>query len=69
MGMPSVACGPARMLPALFAIFGNAAFWPSAVRSRRSGEGAWGRIARRVVERPAPVLLAAEPVIPAPFDV
>jgi RND superfamily putative drug exporter len=41
------------LLPALLAIFGRAAFWPSNVRPGPPRTGAWGRIAARVVGRPA----------------
>ena len=41
------------VLPALLAIFGRAAFWPSNVRPGPPRIGAWGRIAARVVGRPA----------------
>jgi RND superfamily putative drug exporter len=41
------------LLPALLAIFGRAAFWPSNVRPGPPRIGAWGRIAARVVSRPA----------------
>jgi putative drug exporter of the RND superfamily len=44
------------LLPALLAIFGRAAFWPSKNRAGASTEGAWGRIAARVVKRPAVAL-------------
>ncbi|HEX6507120.1 MAG TPA: MMPL family transporter, partial [Chloroflexota bacterium] len=61
---PATAIGVAIMLlagltllPALFAIFGRAAFWPAADRSGSSTVSLWGRIAGRVVRRPAPVLL------------
>ena len=46
------------LLPALLAVFGKAAFWPSkAVRPLAPGEverdGWWGRVAARLVARPA----------------
>jgi RND superfamily putative drug exporter len=44
------------LLPALLAIFGRAAFWPSKNVAGASTEGAWGRIAARVVKRPAVAL-------------
>jgi RND superfamily putative drug exporter len=46
------------LLPALFAIFGRAAFWPTTTRPSMGMASVWGRIAGRVVQRPAPVLLA-----------
>ena len=41
------------LLPALLAIFGRAAFWPSNVRPGPPRIGVWGRVAARVVRRPA----------------
>jgi putative drug exporter of the RND superfamily len=51
------------LLPALLAVFGKAAFWPSkTVRPVRPGEvekdGWWGRIAARLVARPGRTLAA-----------
>ena len=51
------------LLPALLAVFGKAAFWPSkAIRPLRPGEvekdGWWGRIAARLVARPGRTLAA-----------
>ncbi len=39
--------------PALLAIFGRAAFWPVQPRPGQQKEGLWGRIATRLVARPA----------------
>jgi RND superfamily putative drug exporter len=44
------------LLPALLAIFGRAAFWPSKPK-RGSSTGIWGKIATRVVRRPAVALM------------
>ncbi|HEX8008707.1 MAG TPA: MMPL family transporter, partial [Trebonia sp.] len=44
------------LLPALLAIFGRAAFWPSKPKPGTSSTGAWGKIATRVVRRPAVAL-------------
>ncbi len=41
------------LLPALLAILGRAVFWPRIPRANTYREGAWGRIAGRVVARPA----------------
>jgi len=41
------------LLPALLAILGRAVFWPSKTRQREHREGLWGRIAGRLVQRPA----------------
>ncbi len=45
------------LLPALLAIFGKAAFWPSKPKAGASSTGVWGKIATRVVRRPAAALL------------
>jgi len=43
------------LLPALLAIFGRAAFWPSSVKAVEGEQriGLWGRIAARIIRRPA----------------
>jgi RND superfamily putative drug exporter len=41
------------LLPALLAVFGRAVFWPSKTAPREHGDGVWGRIAGRLVRRPA----------------
>jgi RND superfamily putative drug exporter len=41
------------LLPALLAVFGRAAFWPSKTRAGTGKAGIWGRIATRIVRRPA----------------
>jgi putative drug exporter of the RND superfamily len=38
------------LLPALLAVFGRAAFWPSKTRAGKAG--LWGRVATRIVHRP-----------------
>jgi putative drug exporter of the RND superfamily len=45
------------LLPALLAIFGKAAFWPSKPKPGTSSTGLWGNVATRVVKRPAAALL------------
>jgi RND superfamily putative drug exporter len=45
------------LLPALLAIFGRAVFWPSKVVVREHREGLWGRVAGRLVKRPALTLV------------
>jgi putative drug exporter of the RND superfamily len=45
------------LLPALLAIFGRAAFWPSNVRPGPARTGVWGRVAGRVAGRPALTLV------------
>jgi len=60
---PALAIGIALMLlsgltllPALLSIAGRVAFWPSNVRPGEYGIGLWGRVAARIVRRPALVL-------------
>lgn len=62
---PALAIGIAVMLaaaltltPALLAIFGRAAFWPTHPQSGEEREGLWGRFAERVVRHPAITLCA-----------
>ena len=45
------------LLPALLAIFGRAAFWPSQTGAGAGKVGIWGRLAARVVRRPAAALV------------
>ena len=45
------------LLPALLAIFGRAAFWPARTRAGTGKVGIWGRIAARIVQRPAVALI------------
>ena len=45
------------LLPAALAIFGKAAFWPSKPKPGTSSTGVWGKVATRVVKRPAAALL------------
>jgi len=45
------------LLPALLAIFGRAAFWPTKNRAGATTTGVWGKIATRVLKRPAVALL------------
>jgi RND superfamily putative drug exporter len=44
------------LLPALLAIFGRAAFWPSKPKEGANTTGVWGRVAARIVKRPAAAL-------------
>ncbi len=44
------------LLPALLAILGRKAFWPSKVDPGAQREGAWGRVASRLVRRPEATL-------------
>jgi RND superfamily putative drug exporter len=45
------------LLPALLAIFGRAAFWPTRTREGTGKVGVWGRLATRIVNRPAAALI------------
>ncbi len=44
------------LLPALLAILGRRAFWPSRIEPGRQREGVWGRVAGRLVQRPGATL-------------
>jgi putative drug exporter of the RND superfamily len=44
------------LLPALLAILGRRAFWPSKIEPGVMREGAWGRVAARLVQRPEATL-------------
>jgi RND superfamily putative drug exporter len=62
---PALAIGIAVLLvssltltPALLAIFGRAAFWPTRPQAGHDRPGAWGRVAERVVRRPRLTLTA-----------
>jgi putative drug exporter of the RND superfamily len=56
IGIGTMLLAGLTLLPALLAVFGRAAFWPSKVRAGTGKAGAWGRIAARVVRRPAVTL-------------
>jgi RND superfamily putative drug exporter len=45
------------LLPALLAILGRRAFWPSKIRAGTQREGLWGRVAGRLVRRPGTTLV------------
>ena len=45
------------LLPALLAILGRRAFWPSRIEPGTQREGVWGRVASRIVQRPATTLV------------
>ena len=45
------------LLPALLAIFGRAAFWPTRTHAGTGKVGIWGRLAARIVRRPATALV------------
>jgi len=45
------------LLPALLCVLGRAVFWPTKTQAREVREGLWGRMAGRLVQRPALTLL------------
>jgi RND superfamily putative drug exporter len=53
IGIGTVLLAGLTLLPALLAVFGRAAFWPSKTRAGTGKAGLWGRIATRIVRRPA----------------
>jgi RND superfamily putative drug exporter len=57
VGMAVILLAGLTLLPALLAIFGRAAFWPTRVQSGELRDGAWGRIATRLIRRPAVTLV------------
>ncbi len=57
IGIAVILLAGLTLLPALLAIFGRAAFWPSRVRPGEVREGIWGRVASRLVRRPALTLI------------
>jgi len=57
IGIATMLLAGLTLLPALLAIFGRAVFWPSRTVARDHGTGWWGRVAARLVRRPALTLL------------
>jgi putative drug exporter of the RND superfamily len=53
IGIGTMLLAGLTLLPALLAVFGRAAFWPSKTRAGTGKLGLWGRIASRLVRRPA----------------
>jgi RND superfamily putative drug exporter len=53
IGIGTMLLAGLTLLPALLAVFGRAAFWPSKVKAGTGKAGLWGRIAARIVRRPA----------------
>jgi len=53
IGIGTMLLAGLTLLPALLAVFGRAAFWPSKTRQGAGQAGLWGRIAARVVRRAA----------------
>jgi RND superfamily putative drug exporter len=57
IGVAMILLAGLTLLPALLAIFGKAAFWPSHPKPGEDREGAWGKIAARLIQRPALTLI------------
>jgi putative drug exporter of the RND superfamily len=53
IGVAMILLAGLTLLPALLAIFGKAAFWPTHVKPGEQKPGLWGRVAARVIHRPA----------------
>jgi RND superfamily putative drug exporter len=53
IGIGTMLLAGLTLLPALLAVFGRAAFWPTKTRAGTGRIGLWGRVAARVVRRPA----------------
>jgi RND superfamily putative drug exporter len=53
IGIGTMLLAGLTLLPALLAVFGRAAFWPTNTRAGSGKIGLWGRVAARVVRRPA----------------
>ena len=58
LGVAVILAAALTLLPALLAIFGRAAFWPSRPRTGQEVMGGWGRVAARIIHRPYVVLAA-----------
>src|SRR6202040_805102 len=53
IGIGTMLIAGLTLLPALLAVFGRAAFWPSKTRAGTGKAGLWGRVAARLGRRPA----------------
>ncbi len=53
IGIGTMLLAGLTLLPALLAVFGRAVFWPSTTRAGTGKVGLWGRVATRIVRRPA----------------
>src|SRR5487761_1527189 len=53
IGIGTMLLAGLTLLPALLAVFGRAAFWPTKTKAGTGKPGVWGRIAARIVVRPA----------------
>src|SRR5436190_14335890 len=56
VGMAVILLLGLTLLPALLAILGRRAFWPTKVQPGPQPEGVWGRVAGRLVQRPEATL-------------
>jgi RND superfamily putative drug exporter len=56
IGVAVILLAGLTLLPALLAIFGKAAFWPTRVTAGAARDGAWGTIAARLIRHPARTL-------------
>jgi len=56
IGIVAILLAGLTLLPALLAILGNAVFWPVRPTVRAHRDGLWGRVASRLVQRPARTL-------------
>jgi RND superfamily putative drug exporter len=53
IGIGTMLLAGLTLLPALLAVFGRATFWPSKTGAGTGKAGLWGRVATRIVRRPA----------------
>jgi putative drug exporter of the RND superfamily len=53
IGIGTMLLAGLTLLPALLAVFGRAVFWPTKTKAGTGKAGVWGRIAARIVRRPA----------------
>jgi putative drug exporter of the RND superfamily len=53
IGIGTMLIAGLTLLPALLAVLGRAVFWPSKTRAGTGKPGVWGRVAARIVRRPA----------------
>lgn len=56
LGVSAILLAGLTLLPALLAILGNAVFWPVRPTARAHRDALWGRVAARLVQRPARTL-------------
>ncbi len=63
IGVALMVVAGVTLVPAVLAILGRALFWPVRPSEGQRASGAWGRLAGRVVRRPALALLAGSVVL------